>query len=135
MYPNVVPGGQPSDFLFLEGERFFPPTRENPEPVVRTAFERVDAPKLLLSLLDVTHWDVVDDDDFLFPRHRLDAGDIAVAFDNVLRRLPFGAEVVDPAFVGAEFETLSWRQRRDGRWIYRPHQIRNYYSIAWLGRH
>lgn len=135
VYPNVVPGGQPSDFLFLEGERFFPPTRENPEPVVRTAFDRVDARKVLLSLVDVTHWDVVDDDDFLFPRHRLEAGEIAVAFDNVLLHLPFGAEVLDPSFVGAPFETVSWRFTPSGRWVYRPHQIRNYYSISWFGRH
>lgn len=135
VYPNVVPGGQPSDFLFLEGERFFPPTRENPEPVVRTAFDRVEARKLLLTLVDVTHWDVVDDDDYLFPRHRLEEGEIAVAFDNVLRRLPFGPEVLDAGFVGAEFETLSWQLTPSGQWVYRPHQIRNYYSIAWFGRH
>jgi dienelactone hydrolase len=135
VYPAAVPGGSPSDFLFLEGERFFPPTRQNPEPVVRTAYERVRASKLLLSLVDVTHWDVVDDDDYLFPRHRLQAGEIAVAFDNVLRHLPFGPEVLDPTFVGATYETLSWRLTSDGEWVYRPHQLRNYYSISWFGRH
>jgi dienelactone hydrolase len=135
VYPAAVPGGTPSDFLFLEGERFFPPTRDNPEPVVRTAYERVRARKILLSLVDVTHWDVVDDDDYLFPRHRLQAGEIAVAFDNVLRHLPFGAEVLDPNFVGEAYETLSWRLTADGEWVYRPHQIRNYYSISWFGRH
>jgi dienelactone hydrolase len=135
VYPNVVPGGQPSDFLFLPGERFFPPTPDNPEPVVRTAFERVRASKLLLSLVDVTHWDVVDDDDYLFPRHRLVAGEIAVAFDNTLERLPFGEEVLDPNFEGEAYQTLSWQELPNGSWVYRPHQIRNYYSVSWFGRH
>jgi hypothetical protein len=135
VYPNVVPGGQPSDFLFLPGERLFPPTRDNPEPVVRTAFERARASKLLLSLVDLTHWDVVDDDDYLFPRHRLAAGEIAVAFDNTLERLPFGEEVLDPNFQGAAYQTLSWRQLPNGSWVYQPHQIRNYYSVSWFGRY
>lgn len=135
VYPAVVPGGQPSDFLFLEGERVFPPTRENPEPVVRTAFDRAQSSKLLLTLVDVTHWDVVDDDDYLFPRHRLEAGETAVAFDNVLIRLPFGPEVLDPDFQGEPYETLSWRATAEGGWVYRPHQIRNYYSISWFGRY
>ncbi len=132
VYPNVVPGGQPSDFLFLPGERYFPPDHENPEPVVRTAYERATGPKLLLSLIDCTHWDVTDYDDYLFPRQRLAAGEILVAFDNHLRHLPFGPEVTDPSFVGAEFDTMSW-QNVAGHWIYRPHLIRDYYSLAWYG--
>ena len=130
IYPNVVPGGQPSDFLFLAGERFFPPTRENPEPVVRTCFDRAAGPKLLVGLVDATHWDLTDYDDFLFPRHRLAAGETLVAFDNVLRHLPFGSDVLDPNFVGEQFETMSWEQIRSGEWVYRPHVIRNYYSTA-----
>jgi dienelactone hydrolase len=133
VYPQVVPGGQPSDFLFLEAERVFPPTRENPEPVVRAAYERAAGPKLLLGLVDSTHWDVTDYDDYLFPRHRLAAGEIQVAFDNRLRHLPFGAEVLDPTFVGAEYETMSWQQLLPGWWVYRPHLIRDYYGLAWYG--
>jgi dienelactone hydrolase len=133
IYPNVVPGGQPSDFLFLAGERFFPPTLDNPEPVVRTAYDRAAGPKLLLGLVDATHWDVTDYDDYLFPRHRLAAGETLVAFDNVLRHLPFGSDVLDPNFVGELFETMSWEQTRDGDWVYRPHRIRNYYSVSWYG--
>jgi hypothetical protein len=132
IYPNVVPGGQPSDFLFLAEERVFPPTHENPEPVVRAAYGRAAGPKLLLSLIDCTHWDLTDYDDYLFPRHRRAAGEILVAFDNHLRHLPFGAEVTDPGFVGAEFDTMSWQQI-DGVWYYRPHLIRDYYSLAWYG--
>jgi hypothetical protein len=132
VYPNAVPGGQPSDFLFLEGERFFPPTADNPEPVVRTGYDRARGEKLLLSLVDSTHWDVVDDDDFLFPRHRLAAGELAVAFDNRLLRLPVGARVLDPDFSGEPYTTLSWRSAGGG-WVYRPHEIRDYYSIAWFG--
>lgn len=135
IYPNVVPGGDPSEFLFLPGERFFPPTRDNPEPVVRTAYERAEGAKLLLGLVDATHWDVTDYDDYLFPRHRMAAGEIRVAYDNVLRRLPFGEDVLDPAFVGEPYETMSWQSTpRDG-WVYRPHLIRNYYSVAWYGLH
>jgi dienelactone hydrolase len=133
IYPSLVPGGQPSDFLFLEAERVFPPTRENPEPVVRAAYERASGPKLLLSLVDSTHWDVTDYDDYLFPRHRLAAGEIQVAFDNRLRHLPFGAEVTDPNFVGAEYETMSWQHVHGDFWVYRPHLIRNYYSLSWYG--
>jgi dienelactone hydrolase len=133
IYPNVVPGGQPSDFLFLAAERVFPPTRENPEPVVRAAYERATGPRLLLSLIDSTHWDVTDYDDYLFPRHRLAAGEIQVAFDNQLRHLPFGAEVTDPAFVGELYQTMSWQQLPSGRFIYRPHLVRNYYGVSWYG--
>ncbi len=133
VYPNVVPGGAPSEFLHLPGERVFPPTRDNPEPVVRTAYDRAEGAKLLLGLVDATHWDVTDDHDYLFPRHRLAAGELQVAFDNVLSRLPFGDEVLDPDFVGAAYETMSWESSREGTWIYRPHLLRNYYSVAWYG--
>jgi dienelactone hydrolase len=133
IYPMLVPGGQPSDFLFLPAERVFPPTHENPEPVVRAAYERATGPKMLMGLIDSTHWDVTDYDDYLFPRHRLAAGEIQVAFDNRLRHLPFGAEVLDPNFVGAEYDTMSWQQVLGGIWIYRPHLIRNYYSLSWYG--
>jgi dienelactone hydrolase len=132
VYPNVVPGGQPSDFLVDEAERAFPPTRDNPEPVVRAAYDRATGPKLLLGFVDATHWDVTDYDDYLFPRHRLAAGETRVAFDNRLQRLPFGAEVLDPTFVGAPYETMSW-QLSDGQWVYRPHVIRNHYAASWYG--
>lgn len=132
VYPNAVPGGDPSEFLFLEGERAFPPTLDNPEPVVRTAYERANGPKLLLGLVNATHWDVTDYDDYLFPRHRLETGATRVAFDNVLSRLPFGDDVLDPDFVGAAYSTMSWEQVGD-MWVYRPHEIRNYYSTAWYG--
>lgn len=132
IYPNVVPGGQPSEFLLLPSERVFPPTLDNPEPVVRAAYERATGPKLLLGLIDATHWDVTDYDDYLFPRHRLRAGETMVAFDNVLGRLPFGADVLDQAFVGEEYATMSWEEVGD-TWVYRPHVLRNYYSTAWYG--
>jgi dienelactone hydrolase len=133
IYPSVVPGGQPSDFLFLPEERVFPPTRDNPEPVVRACYGRAAGPKLLLGLVDSTHWDVTDYDDYLFPRHQLAAGEIRVAFDNLLRRLPFGPQVLDPGFVGAPFRTMSWERTRHGDWVYRPHVIRDYYAISWYG--
>jgi dienelactone hydrolase len=132
IYPNVVPGGSPAEFLLLPSERVFPPTLDNPEPVVRAAYERATGPKLLLGLVDATHWDVTDYDDYLFPRHRLAAGETLVAFDNVLARLPFGADVLNPEFVGPPYATMSWEQV-DGTWVYRPHVIRNYYSAAWYG--
>ncbi|NLE87811.1 MAG: hypothetical protein GX607_15595 [Myxococcales bacterium] len=133
VYPNVVPGGDPSDFLHLPGERIFPPTRDIPEPVVKTAYDRAEGAKLLLGLVDATHWDVTDDDDYLFPRHRRATGELRVAFDNVLARLPFGDEVLAPEFVGAPYETMSWERTDSGDWIYRPHLLRNYYSVAWYG--
>jgi dienelactone hydrolase len=135
VYPNLVPGGQPSDFLFLPGERVFPPTRENPEPVVRNCYNRAAGPKLLLGLVDNTHWDVTDYDDYLFPRHRLARGEIEIAFDNVLRHLPFGDEVLNPNFVGDQYETVSWRRDRREGWVYRPHVVRDAYSLAWFGRY
>jgi hypothetical protein len=100
---------------------------------VRAAYTRAAGPKLLLGLVDSTHWDVTDYDDYLFPRHRLAAGEIQVAFDNRLRHLPFGEEVLDPNFVGAEYLTMSWQQLPSGTWIYRPHLIRDYYGLAWYG--
>jgi hypothetical protein len=28
---------------------------------------------------------------------------------------------------------MSWQQTVLGRWVYRPHVIRNYYSVSWYG--
>lgn len=134
IYPNAVPGGQPSDYLFLESERVFPPTLANPEPVVRSCYGRLQGPKELLGFVDSTHWDVTDYDDYLFPRHRLAAGETKVAVDNVLQHLPFGQDVLNPNFVGASYPTVSWTQV-GGEWEYTPHVMRDYYSIAWFGRY
>ncbi|MEX1364951.1 MAG: hypothetical protein AB1Z98_17615 [Nannocystaceae bacterium] len=134
IYPTVVPGGDPSDIMLSPQERVFPPTVDNPEPVVRAAYDRAQGPKMLLELIDLQHWDVTDGENYLFPRHRLEQGAIDVAFDSVLERLPFGADVLDPQFTGDHFEVLGWERKKPWRpWRYSPHRIRSYYSVAWFG--
>src|SRR5690606_39945539 len=55
VYPNVVPGGDPSDFLHLPGERIFPPTRDITEPVVKSAFDMSEGDTLLIGICSASH--------------------------------------------------------------------------------
>ena len=136
IYPSIVPSGKPSDFLLLPAEQAFPLTPTNPEPIVQSTFDRAQGPKMLVKFIDMRHWDVVDSEDYLFPLHELQSDNLAVGFNPVLRRLPIGAEVLDPDFVGAEFSILGWEQLGNSpHHTYQPHKIRSYYSVAWFGLH
>lgn len=136
IYPSMVQGGLPSDFLQLPAEQVFPPTAQNREPVVHSAFERAQGPKALVEIEDGRHWDVIDSEDYLFPLHKLQSGELEVGFNPVQRRLPLGADVTDPNFVGDEFTILGWKRLGNTSYrYYLPHVIRNYYSAAWFGLH
>ena len=125
-------GGDPREIWTLEPEQALP-TDENPQPIARNAYTRATGDKVIISVKDVNHGNLVDD--FLAAVSR--ENPIIVngeSYWNVITPAPrkaVGDDVLNPAFTGQPFTPLNWGEV-DGQPVYLPAYIRNYYTINWF---
>ncbi|SPJ30953.1 alpha/beta hydrolase [Falsiruegeria mediterranea] len=108
-------GGDPADNYPLADEQPWP-TKDNPQPVARSAFNRATAEKMLVMFRDQGHGHTTDDQEGAFtPGHPLQG-----------MRLPS-----TPDAAPEPYQIMGWI--KDGKNdVYLPHLMRNYYLTNWF---
>ncbi len=114
-------GGNPEDLWPLEAERVLP-TDENPQPVARNAYTRATGDKVIISVKDLDH-DALTSGLTISDGNRGDPGQRP--------RKAVGQDVLLPSFQGENFAPLGWGTV-EGREVYMPAFIRNYYTKNWF---
>ena len=108
-------GGNPADNYPLADEQPWP-TRDNPQPVARSAYNRATAEKMLVTFRDQGHGHATDDEAGVFSPGHTHQG----------MRLP-----ATPGSAPEPYQVMGWV--RDGdRDVYLPHLMRNYYLANWF---
>lgn len=108
-------GGNPRENYPLVTEQPWP-TAENPQPVALSAYARATAEKMLLIFRDENHVSATDDSSDHFKPGTVMKG----------VRVP-----LSPDAVPETYEILGWINE-DGRDIYLPHLMRNYFMTNWF---
>ena len=109
-------GGDLDETMPIEIERPWP-TADNPQPVALASYERATAAKMFLMFADEGHDASIDGP---IPH----AGEAAYG-----RRVPLTKDVL--SFDAKQYEIRGWIEE-DGRKVFRPTQMRNYFMIRWF---
>ncbi|MDD9867979.1 MAG: hypothetical protein OXU73_01450 [Candidatus Campbellbacteria bacterium] len=128
----VAAGGDPKDIWVLEKERVLP-TDENPQPVARNAYNRAVGDKMIISVKDLRHDDLVED----FPSVASELNPIVIngkKYWSKVRsdmRKPVGDDVLKTDFAGEPYMPIGWDKiEKDSAYL--PTFIKNYYTKNWL---
>ncbi|MCX2792481.1 hypothetical protein [Vibrio sp. Sgm 5] len=124
--------GDPSTLLQLPAERA-EITKENPQPVALSAYNRAQGDKMLVTVADVDHGVLTQHDaEFNFPGYVKQNGESLFSYVIDRNRKATGRDLFTPNFMGESFSLLSWGQTEQGQWYYKPHVIRDYYYLNWF---
>lgn len=114
-------GGDPSINYPLPAERLWP-TPENPQPVARSAYERATAEKMIVTLRAQSHMSQTDElESYFIPNAKVEGMPYPMG-----RKIPFSKDAPMESM-----EALGWIQE-DGKDIYLPHLMRNYFIANWF---
>ena len=129
-------GGDPATAFPLAAERAAPDRTDNPQPVALSAWQRAVADRLLVIVRDTDHFTLAEDFARLFPWPAFQRGALPFGQTPQRTRKPTGAAAFDPdAPPGAAYTQLGWAEAEDGRAIYLPHVVRDWYARAWFDWH
>lgn len=113
-YANA--GGDIQETMPLPAEQLWP-TEDNPQPIARSAYERATARKMLLIFKDQGHSEASDNATHI-PGEVLEG-----------KRVPLDRN--QSSFQAENFNILGWIEA-DGKQVYLPHVMRNYFIQAWF---
>jgi len=108
-------GGDPTEHWIVESEQTWP-TKDNPQAEATAAYERATGDKMLVTFADEGHSTAVDDYGGAYEPGRVISSN----------RLP-----PSPEAPIEEYEILGWVEE-DGKQVYMPHLMRNYYLSNWF---
>ena len=108
-------GGDLNDTYPLAAEQQRP-SPDNPQPVARSAYERAQAAKVLVTFRDQGHSDATDDA----------PGWVEPGSTNMRMRVPLSDDAQPEPY-----NALAWVEDGGGQ-VYLPHQMRNYFATAWF---
>ncbi len=109
-------GGNIQETMPLPAEQVWP-TEYNPQPVAKSSYERAMARKMMIMFKDQGHASAVDDATYT-PGEKL-----------VGQRVPLGRN--QNSFDAEKYNTLGWIEQ-DGKQVYFPYVMRNYFIKAWF---
>ena len=124
--------GNPEEIWKLAGERALP-TDENPQPVIRNAYNRAVGDKMIISVKDVDHGLLLNDVATVASEENpivVNGKKYRVTLPPA-RRKAVGQDALNPAFQGEEYTPLGWG-KRNGNTVFLPITIRNHYTKNWF---
>ena len=113
-YANA--GGDIQETMPLPAEQLWP-TEDNPQPVAKSAYERATARKMLLMFKDQGHATAVDD--------------VTYVPGEILEGLRVPLDRNQNSFQAEKYNELGWLEA-NGKQVYLPHVMRNYFIQAWF---
>ena len=129
-------GGDPKLTFPLASERARPNRAENPQPVALSAWQRAKSDRALVIVRNTDHFTLTEDFARLFPWPEFQRGALPFGQTPLRTRKPTGAGAFGARQeTGEPYTQLGWADSTDGRQVYWPHIVRDWYFRSWLDWH